>query len=110
MSSTFELGGLQELLPLGADLLHAGSHLSGGIVLPVQQLLAGLLQGVDAALVGRELGLEGLVLLHLALQVGGVLWLRERREREGGGILKGHSLLLIFANYTFRIEVQSRAT
>lgn len=42
-------------------------------MLPVQQLLARLLQGVDAALVGRQLGLERLVLLHFALQVGGVL-------------------------------------
>jgi len=47
-------------------------------VLAIQQLLAGLLQGVDAALVGRELRLEGLVLLHLPLEVGGILG----RERE----------------------------
>ena len=77
---TFELGGLQQLLPLGADLLHAPGHLVRGVVLPVQELLARLLQGVDAALVGRQLRLEGLVLLHLALEVGGVLGGGERRE------------------------------
>lgn len=70
---TFELGGLQQLLPLGADLLHAAGDLGGRVVLPVQQLLARLLQGVDAALIGRQLGLEGLVLLDFPLQVGRVL-------------------------------------
>lgn len=49
--STFELCGLQQFLPLGADFLHAASHLSGGVMLSVQQLLAGLLQGIDAALI-----------------------------------------------------------
>lgn len=50
-ASTFELGGLQQFLPLGADLLHAASHLSGGIMLSIQQLLTRLLQGIDAALI-----------------------------------------------------------
>lgn len=72
MFSTFELSGLQQLLPLGADLLHAASHLSGGIMLSIQQLLARLLQSVNATLICRQLGFKSLVFLHLALQVGGI--------------------------------------
>lgn len=48
----------------------------------VDQLLAGLLQGVNAALVGGELSLEGLVLLHFALQVGGILRGRKKKKKE----------------------------
>lgn len=70
---TFELGGFQKFLPLGADFIHASGHLSRGIVFPIDQLLTRLLQSVDTALIGRKLCLKGLVLLHFSLQVGGVL-------------------------------------
>lgn len=90
---TFELGGLQQLLPLGADLLHAAGHLSGGVMLPIQQLLAGLLQGIDAALIGRQLGFKRLVFLHFALQVG---WVLEAQRMQNGKVR--NSELNIFQN------------
>lgn len=71
-AATFELSGLQEFLPLRADLLHAVSNLTGGIMLLLQEVLARLLQ-VYPALVGRQLCFKRLVFLHLTLQVGGVL-------------------------------------
>lgn len=81
-ASTFKLSGLQEFLPLRADLLHATSHLRGGVMLPVQQLLPRLLQGIDAALISRQLGFKCLVFLHLALQVGGILSCRKERCKQ----------------------------
>ena len=60
MFVTFKLSGFQKFLPLGADLIHTCSHLTGGIVFPINQLLARFLQCVNAALVGRELCLKGL--------------------------------------------------
>lgn len=78
---TFELSGLQQFFPLRADFFHVTRNLSWGIMLSIQQLLAWLLQGIDSALVSRQLCFKGLVFLHLALQVGGVLLTGEQRHR-----------------------------
>lgn len=78
---TFELSGLQQFFPLRADFFHVTRNLSWGIMLSIQQLLAWLLQGIDSALVSRQLRFKGLVFLHLALQVGGVLLTGEQRHR-----------------------------
>lgn len=78
---TFELSGLQQFFPLRADFFHVTRNLSWGIMLSIQQLLAWLLQGIDSALVSRQLRFKGLVFLHLALQVGGVLLTAEQRHR-----------------------------
>ena len=64
---TFQLRGLQQLLPQTDDLIHPSRHLVLGIVVDIDQLLPGFLQGINAALVCRELGLKGLVLLHFPL-------------------------------------------
>lgn len=50
-------------------------------MLSVQQLLARLLQGINAALIGGQLSFKRLVFLHLALQVGRVLLSREHGDR-----------------------------
>lgn len=88
-SSTFEFSGFQQFLPLGADFLHATSHLSGRVMLSIQKLLARLLQSIDAALISRQLSFKSLVFLHFTLQVGGVLlssghkhrgeWMRKKK-------------------------------
>lgn len=78
---TFELSGLQQFFPLRADFFHVTRNLSWGIMLSIQQLLAWLLQGINSALVSRQLRFKGLVFLHLALQVGGVLLTGEQRHR-----------------------------
>lgn len=48
---TFQLRGLQQLLPQTDDFIHPSRHLILGIVVNVDQLLPSFLQGVDAALV-----------------------------------------------------------
>lgn len=95
VTSTFELSGLEQFLPLGADLLHATSHLSGGIMFSVQQLLPRLLQGINAALIGWQLCFKSLVFLYLALQVGGVLLSREKiSQRLENGMIDAASITL----------------
>lgn len=66
-SLTFQFRGFQQLLPQTNDLIHTSCYLILGIVVDVNQLLSCFLQGVDAALVGRELSLKSLMLLYFSL-------------------------------------------
>lgn len=66
-SLTFQFSGFQQLLPQTDDLIHTSCYLILGIVVDINQLLPRFLQGVNAALVGRELSLKSLMLLYFSL-------------------------------------------
>ena len=71
----------------------------------VNQLLPGFLQGVNAALVCRELSLKSLMLLYFPLQVG---WVLPRKGRRGFYLepkdIKLHCITLTFIFIGARIK------
>lgn len=66
-SLTFQFSGFQQFLPQTDDLIHTSCYFILGIVVDINQLLPRFLQGVNAALVGRQLSLKSLVLLYFSL-------------------------------------------
>lgn len=64
---TFQFSSFQQFLPQTDDLIHTSCYFILGIVVDVNQLLPRFLQGINAALVGREFSLKSLVLLYFSL-------------------------------------------
>ena len=73
MTRTLALALLDEGSPHDLDLLEALGDGVLGVVVGINQLVSGLVDGVDTSLVSLKLSLEVLVLLQLPLQVGRVL-------------------------------------